>query len=99
MFGRFGLYLIPLLLPLAAHASQPDTIAFNAAPFAEIEPGQNPGHDIAPAILKAAFGILGLARKTHGNARRHLIRINPRRHPLRTGGWTASRPAQGYARY
>lgn len=53
MFGRFGLYLIPLLLPLAAHASQPDTIAFNAAPFAEIEPGQNPGHDIAPAILKA----------------------------------------------
>jgi len=57
MFGRIGLYLIPVLLPVAlvlalplsAHASKLETISFNAADFTEALQGG----DVVPAVVKA----------------------------------------------
>jgi len=53
MFGRIGLYLIPVLLPvslpLAVHASKLEAITFNAADFT----GAVQGGEIVPAIVKA----------------------------------------------
>jgi lipoprotein-anchoring transpeptidase ErfK/SrfK len=50
MFGlRIGLYLIPILLPLTAQASEVNPYAFIAADFTE----QVQGKDIVPAIVKA----------------------------------------------
>jgi hypothetical protein len=53
MFGRIGLYLIPVLLPvalpLALHASKLETITFNAADFT----GAVQGGEVVPAIVKA----------------------------------------------
>jgi lipoprotein-anchoring transpeptidase ErfK/SrfK len=50
MFGlRFGVYLISILCPLAAHAAEPDSLAVISAGFTGI--GQ--GREIVPAIVKA----------------------------------------------
>jgi len=50
MFGfRIGLYLIPILFPLAAHAAEADRFAFIAAGFVELDRSE----EIVPAIVKA----------------------------------------------
>ena len=50
MFGcRIGLYLIPVLLPLAAQASEVNPFTFIAADFAALDPDQ----DVNPAVVKA----------------------------------------------
>jgi len=49
MFGRIGLFLIPILLPLAAHASDVNPFTFIAADFAEVDQGRQ----IVPAVVKA----------------------------------------------
>src|SRR5262245_21881559 len=50
MFGcRIGLCLIPILLPLAAQASEANPFTFIAAAFTELGPGQ----EINPAVVKA----------------------------------------------
>src|SRR5262249_30984446 len=50
MFGRrICTCLIMLLLPLAAHASPVDTLAFNAADYLGVDQDQ----DVVPAIVKA----------------------------------------------
>jgi lipoprotein-anchoring transpeptidase ErfK/SrfK len=50
MFGfRFGLYLIPMLFPLAAHASEVNPFTYITADFAEIDQG----NAIVPAVVKA----------------------------------------------
>jgi lipoprotein-anchoring transpeptidase ErfK/SrfK len=54
---RFGLYLIAIVLPLAAHASETDPFATIAADFSEVGQGKDSGkdsaQDIVPAIVKA----------------------------------------------
>ena len=50
MFGcRIGLYLISVLLPLAAQASEVNPFTFIAADFAELDRSQG----IVPAVVKA----------------------------------------------
>jgi lipoprotein-anchoring transpeptidase ErfK/SrfK len=47
---RFGIYLISILSPLAAHAVEADPFAYIAAEYAEIDRTRD---DITPAIVKA----------------------------------------------
>ena len=85
MFGRIGLYLIPVLLPvalvlalpLAAHASKLETISFNAADFTEALQGG----DVVPAVVKAQVlldRVNILLAKSTANLRRAWMRRLPR---------------------